>query len=130
MSSPILSAFNNQFKEFMDDILRIFPSDKDLMVTKNMLSTLQKGNPRLLIQIWKGFIADTYASEIEEGDINFFINKDYKSDVGQLGDSEKIVKAIDRLREPIKNMDSDNQEACMKYIQNLSKLSTMYMANK
>lgn len=127
MSSPILSAFNNQFKEFMNDILRIFPDDKDLMTTKNMLSTLQKGNPRLLIQIWKSFITDPYASEIEIGDINFFINKDYKSDVGQLGDSEKIVKAIDRLREPIKNMDTDNQQACMKYIQNLSKLSTMYM---
>ena len=127
MSSPILSAFNNQFKEFMNDILRIFPDDKDLMTTKNMLSTLQKGNPRLLIQILKSFITDPYASEIEIGDINFFINKDYKSDVGQLGDSEKIVKAIDRLREPIKNMDTDNQQACMKYIQNLSKLSTMYM---
>ena len=127
MSSPILSAFNNQFKEFMNDILRIFPDDKDLMTTKNMLSTLQKGNPRLLIQIWKSFITDPYASEIEIGDINFFINKDYKSDVGQLGDSEKIVKAIDRLREPIKNMDTDKQQAWMKYIQNLSKLSTMYM---
>jgi hypothetical protein len=128
MSSPILSAFNNQFKEFMDDILRIFPNDKDLMTTKNMMSTLQKGNPRLLIQIWKNFIADPYVSEIEAGDIDFFINKDYKSDVSQLGDSEKIVKAIDRLREPIKNMDNENQQACMKYIQNLSKLSGMYMA--
>ena len=128
MSSPILSAFNNQFKEFMDDILRIFPNDKDLMTTKNMMSTLQKGNPRLLIQIWKNFIADPYVSEIEVGDIDFFINKDYKSDVSQLGDSEKIVKAIDRLREPIKNMDNENQQACMKYIQNLSKLSGMYMA--
>jgi len=128
MSSPILSAFNNQFKEFMDDILRIFPNDKDLMTTKNMMSTLQKGNPRLLIQIWKNFIADPYVSEIEAGDIDFFINKDYKSDVSQLGDSEKIVKAIDRLREPIKNMDNENQQACMKYIQNLSKLSSMYMA--
>ena len=127
MSSPILSAFNNQFKEFMDDILRIFPDDKDLMTTKNMMSTLQKGNPRLLIQIWKNFITDPYASEIEVGDIDFFINKDYNSDVSQLGDSEKIVKAIDRLREPIKNMDDKNQQACMKYIQNLSKLSSMYM---
>ena len=62
MSSPILSAFNNQFKEFMNDILCIFPNDKDLMTTKNMMTTLQKGNPRLLIQIWKNFIADPYAN--------------------------------------------------------------------
>ena len=127
MSSPILTAFNNQFKEFMNDILCIFPDDKDLLSTKNMMTTLQKGNPRLLIQIWKTFIADPYASEIELGNINFFINKDYNSDVSQLGDSDKIVKAIDRLREPIKNMDADNQQACMKYIQNMSKLSAMYI---
>jgi hypothetical protein len=127
MSSPILSAFNNQFKEFMNDILCIFPDDKDLMTTKNMMTTLQKGNPRLLIQIWKNFIADPYANEIEAGNISFFIDKDYNSDVSGLGDSEKIVKAIDRLREPIKNMDDENQQACMKYIQNLSKLSGMYM---
>lgn len=127
MSSPILSAFNNQFKEFMNDILCIFPDDKDLMTTKNMMTTLQKGNPRLLIQIWKNFIADPYANEIEAGNISFFIDKDYNSDVSELGDSEKIVKAIDRLREPIKNMDDENQQACMKYIQNLSKLSGMYM---
>jgi hypothetical protein len=111
----------------MNDILCIFPDDKDLMTTKNMMTTLQKGNPRLLIQIWKTFIADPYASEIELGNINFFINKDYNSDVSQLGDSDKIVKAIDRLREPIKNMDAENQQACMKYIQNLSKLSAMYI---
>jgi len=127
MSSPILTAFNSQFGEFMDDFMRIFPNDKDLMTTKNMLSTLKKGNPRLLIQIWKTFIADRYASEIEGGDINFFINKDYNNDVSELGDSEKIVKAIDRLRDPIKNMDAENQQACMKYIQNLSKLSVIYM---
>lgn len=127
MTSPILSAFNNQFKEFMNDILCIFPDDKDLMTTKNMMTTLQKGNPRLLIQIWKNFIADPYANEIEAGNISFFIDKDYNSDVSELGDSEKIVKAIDRLREPIKNMDAENQQACMKYIQNLSKLSGMYI---
>jgi len=107
--------------------LCIFPNDKDLMTTKNMMTTLQKGNPRLLIQIWKNFIADPYANEIEAGNISFFIDKDYNSDVSELGDSEKIVKAIDRLREPIKNMDDENQQACMKYIQNLSKLSGMYM---
>jgi len=127
MTSPILSAFNNQFKEFMNDILCIFPDDKDLMTTKNMMTTLQKGNPRLLIQIWKNFIADPYANEIQAGNISFFIDKDYNSDVSELGDSEKIVKAIDRLREPIKNMDAENQQACMKYIQNLSKLSGMYI---
>jgi hypothetical protein len=130
MSSPILTAFNNQFSEFMDDIISIFPDNKDLITTKNMMTTLRKGNPRLLIQIWKSFIADPYSSEIEEGDITFFIDKDYGTDIQKMNDTDKIIKGIDRLRNPIKSMDKSNQNACMKYIQNMSKLSTIYFQSK
>jgi hypothetical protein len=130
MSSPILTAFNNQFSEFMDDIISIFPENKDLITTKNMMTTLRKGNPRLLIQIWKSFINDPYSSEIEEGDITFFIEKDYGMDIQKMNDTDKILKGIDRLRNPIKSMDKLNQNACMKYIQNMSKLSSMYFQNK
>ena len=130
MSSPILTAFNNQFSEFMDDIISIFPDNKDLITTKNMMTTLRKGNPRLLIQIWKSFIADPYSSEIEEGDITFFIDKDYGTDIQKMNDTDKIIRGIDRLRNPIKSMDKSNQNACMKYIQNMSKLSTIYFQSK
>ena len=65
MSNPILTAFNNQFVEFIEDILRLFPGDKDLLLSKNGILTLKKGNPKLLIQIWKQFIADIYLKEIE-----------------------------------------------------------------
>jgi len=130
MSSPILTAFNNQFSEFMDDIIHIFPDNKDLLTTKNMMTTLRKGNPRLLIQIWKTFIADPYSSQIEEGDITFFIDKDYGTDIQKMNDTDKIIRGIDRLRNPIKSMDKSNQNACMKYIQNMSKLSTIYLQNK
>ena len=129
MASPILLAFNNQFTEFMDDIVRVFPSNKDILTTKNMMATLRAGNPRLLVKIWKSFIADPYSTEIENGDISFFIDKDYVSDLQQMGDADKIVRSIDRLRDPIRNMERSNQDACMKYIQNLSKLSTIYFQN-
>ena len=49
MSNPILTAFNNQFVEFIEDILRLFPGDKDLLLSKNGILTLKKGNPKLLI---------------------------------------------------------------------------------
>ena len=130
MSSPILTAFNNQFSEFMDDIIHIFPDNKDLLTTKNMMTTLRKGNPRLLIQIWKTFITDPYSSEIEEGDITCIIDKDYGTDIQKMNDTDKIIRGIDRLRNPIKSMEKSNQNACMKYIQNMSKLSTIYLQNK
>lgn len=125
MSNPVLTAFNNQFVEFIDDILLLFPGDKDLLLSKNGILTLKKGNPKLLIQIWKQFIADVYLKEIQEGDISFFIEKDYTSDV-QLLESDKVVEAINRLRNPIREMDQTNRDACMKYIQNMTKLTQMY----
>lgn len=127
MSNPtILTGFNNQFGEFINDILRIFPNDKDLLTSKNVINLVRRGNPKLLIKIWKQNIYDIYKEQIDIGNINFFIEKDYKTDLNQLGEADNVAKVIDRLREPIKNMDTENQEACMKYIQNLSKLSALY----
>jgi hypothetical protein len=36
------------------------------------------------------------------------------------------MKMIDKIRDPIRNMDDTNKAHCLKYIQNLSKISTAY----
>jgi hypothetical protein len=66
-----------------------------------------------------------YKSEIDSGNLDFFINKDYSGDVSVSQNSDKIMESIDRLREPIKNMTPENQTKVMKYIQNLTKLSEL-----
>ena len=79
----------------------------------------------MIVKIWKTFIADKYRDQIAAGDIAFFIDKDYGSDVSSAQNSDKIMESINRLREPIRNMGPDNQAIVMKYIQNLTKLSNM-----
>jgi hypothetical protein len=64
-----------------------------------------------------------YQKEIADGNINFFISKDYSSDLVKTDNSSQIMDVIDRLREPIKLMSEENQQKTMKYIQNLSKLA-------
>ena len=49
--------------------------------TANALRAMRKANPRLIIDVWKHHIVDVYESQIEEGDINFFITKEYSKDV-------------------------------------------------
>jgi hypothetical protein len=79
----------------------------------------------MIVKIWKTFIADKYRSEIDSGNIAFFVDKDYSTDVSNSQHSDKIMESIDRLRTPIKNMSPDNQSKTMKYIQNLTKLSDL-----
>jgi hypothetical protein len=79
----------------------------------------------MIVKIWNAFIVSKYKSEIESGNIEFFVNKDYSNDISATNNSDKIMECIDRLREPIKNMSLENQAKVMKYIQNLTKLAQL-----
>ena len=125
MANNILTAFNDHFIEFVNDVHCVFPDDADILSTKNALTTIRKLNPRMIVKIWNSFIVSKYKSEIEAGNIEFFINKDYSQDVSVTSNSDKIMESIDRLRDPIKNMSLENQAKVMKYIQNLTKLAEL-----
>lgn len=123
--SNILTAFNDHFMDFVNDIQTVFPDDADVLATKNALSAIRKANPKMIVKIWNAFIVSKYRAEIEAGNIDFFINKDYSQDVSSAANSDKIMESIDRLRIPVKNMGPENQAKVMKYIQNLTKLAQM-----
>jgi DNA polymerase/3'-5' exonuclease PolX len=123
--SNILSAFNDHFVEFVTDIQKVFPEDVDVLSAKNSLLAIRKANPKMIVKIWNTFIVGKYKSEIEAGNLDFFMNKDYSSDISVSQNSDKIMESIDRLRQPIRNMSSENQSKVMKYIQNLTKLSEL-----
>jgi hypothetical protein len=125
MSVNILAAFNDHFVDFVTDIHNVFPDDVDVLTAKNSLLTIRKINPKMIVKIWNTFIVGKYKKEIEEGDLSFFIDKDYADDVSSVQNSDKIVESINRLRNPVKQMSIQNQTKVMKYIQNLTKLSAM-----
>lgn len=125
-AQTLQKAFNDHFDEFMDDIVNIFPDDMDIRSSRNTIKMLRKANPKLLIQIWNTYVSSKYSTQIESGDISFFMDNDYTEDVGNMENSAQIMTAIDRLRNPIKAMSKDNQDKTMKYIQNLKKIGDMY----
>ena len=123
--SNILTAFNDHFSEFINDVHLVFPEDADILSAKNALTAIRKANPKMIVKIWSSFIVGKYKGEIESGNLDFFINKDYSQDVSNAANSDKIMESIDRLRAPIKNMSPENQAKVMKYIQNLTKLAEL-----
>jgi hypothetical protein len=125
MATNLLSVFNDHFNEFVNDILSVFPDDADILTVKNALIAIRKANPKLLVKIWVKNVSAPYKEQIESGDINFFINKDYSNDLVKYDGADKIMESIDRLRNPVKQMTAENQAKTMKYIQNLSKLALM-----
>ena len=127
MATPsLLTAFNDHFNDFVSDIQSVFPEDPDILTAKNALLAIRKANPRLIVKIWNTYIVGKYKGVIEKGDIGFFLNKDYSQDLVNSENSGKIMEAIDRLRNPVKEMSPENQAKAMKYIQNLTKIAALY----
>jgi hypothetical protein len=110
----------------IEDIRTVFPEDPDILSAKSTMSLARSMNPRLIIEFWNGYIMKKYLSEIEAGDLEFFISKDYTEDLKNMPNAAKITQSIDRLRKPIKNMNEDDKKKVLVYIQNLTKLATMY----
>ena len=126
MKKQYLGAFNNQFAEFLEQVLQIFPGHVDIITFKNTVGTLKKANPGLLIRIWFDHICKNYMDEIEKGNIEYFLNKDYSQDMQYVSDAKGVIDAINKIRSPISEMGEKNQNTSMQYILNLSKLSKLY----
>jgi hypothetical protein len=121
----LVTVFNDHFSDFINDIQSVFPDDADILTAKNALLAIRKANPKLLVKIWIKYVYSPYKGQIDIGDINFFLTKDYSSDLVKNDNADKIMDSIDRLRKPVKEMSVENQAKTMKYIQNLSKLAML-----
>lgn len=121
----IITAFNDHFMEFINDVQTVFPDDADILTAVNALKLVRKSNPKMIVKIWNKYIVEPYKEEIESGNLDFFMNKDYSNDVQTTGYSDQIMNSINRLRNPIKNMDEENKMKTMKYVQNLTTLAKL-----
>ena len=85
---------------------------------------MKKTNPRILMNAWVTCIVEPYHAQIEQGDIGFFLDKDYAQDLEYMGNA--VMQKVDTLRGPVREMGAENQAKSMKYIQNLTKLAKLH----
>lgn len=126
--STFLKAFNTLFIDFMEDVKTIFPDDKNIKLAQSSFETIKKANPTIVIKTWFKYVTTKYGEQIEQGNLDYFVEKDYSEDLTKLSNSGDIIKAIDAVREPIKNMGEANKAHTLEYIQKLCKLSQAYVS--
>ena len=124
--STILKTFNTQFFAFLNDIVSILPDNMDIKTAIKSFETIKKANPTIILKAWSSSVYVPYKTSIDNGDIDFFVNKDYKEDLNYISNSREVMKVIDTIREPIRSMNDVNRTHTIKYIQILSKLSELY----
>ena len=126
IKKQLLGTFIEQFFEFINDIQSVFPHDREIKLAKGKLFLIKKTNPKLLMSEFKESVTDKYSNEIVQGNIDFFIDKDYSTDLNSVDEGKNILKKIEALRTPIKSMNKEEQSKIVSYIQNLSSLCELY----
>ena len=124
--STLLKTFNTQLFAFLDDVIAIFPENTDIAIARKSFETIKRANPTIIAKVWVSHIYSPYKEVIENGDIAFIYEKDYSTDLNSVANSGEVLRVIDTLRDPIRNMSDTNKGHTIKYIQLLSKLSFMY----
>jgi hypothetical protein len=126
MNHPlVLSTFISQLDECLEDISKVYSEDSRFIRCKLYLDTLKKSNPRMIITTWKTQVTDKYEAHILAGDIDFFLNKDYTQETGY---TPTMDQALQDLRKAIQSMSDENKTKSLLYIQNLCKLSKLYVS--
>lgn len=123
--SSLLTIFNDHFGEFISDIYSVFPDNVNILTAKNSFIAIRKANPRITLFIWNKYISKPYRTQIDNGDISFFVEKDYSKDFENHGYGDYIMENINMLRDPVNQMSVENKAKTMKYIQNLCKIADL-----
>ena len=125
--ATILKAFNNQFEEFLEDVEVLFPDNRDIKTSKTGLLMLRKANPKKIVSVWYRYICLKYEDEIENENLDYFLTKDYSSDLKMdEGATDKVMEGIDKIREPLRQLEPDNRKKTLQYLKNLNQLSKIY----
>ena len=125
--ATILKAFNNQFEEFLEDVEILFPDNRDIKTSKTGLLMLRKANPKKIVSVWYRYVCLKYEDEIENENLDYFLTKDYSSDLKMdEGATDKVMEGIDKIREPLRQLEPDNRKKTLQYLKNLNQLSKIY----
>lgn len=124
--SALLRTFNDKFFEFIDSIIHVMPENEEIHLAKEIFLYFKRLNPTIIIKIWCPCIYNPYKTQIDKGDIEFFLNKNYNEDLDHLPNTKDIINIVDKIRVPIRQMNETNKIASMEFIQKLCKLSLLY----
>lgn len=124
--STLLKTFNTQFFSFLDDIMTIYPENKEIAKGKKSFEMIKMASPSIFIKIWYSHVYKIYKLEIDSGNVDYFIEKDYSGDLVQITNANEVIQIIEIIKDPIRSMDKANKEHTCKYLQVLSKLSELY----
>ena len=123
----VMNTFISELTNFIELLCTLLPKSKEIQQNKTYFVTCKKLNPRAIIVSWRIDVAEHFKKPIEEGNIDFFATHDYENDLNFKDYSNFIVKMFENLKNNINLLKDEHKQTSITYIQNLSKISKLYI---
>jgi len=127
MSKQIFEQFNKKYFDFLVFLKQYSNGDKLFQSFYKKNHVIKNMNIKLLIKTWYEHITSKYHKYIIDGNISFFLNKNYEEDVKNQTD---IIKYINFFKKNFKQFEKKIVDEFVGYIKNLTRLSYMYFNAK
>lgn len=118
-----VKGFYDQFGNFMQEMIAMFPDDPDFRTFETFLKMLSKTNPMHAIKLFKEY-CDKFENQINSRDENFFLNYSYDQEEG-LGD---MMDVVGKLSGYYKGMNEESKKSIWEYLFVLKELSKRAVA--
>lgn len=117
-----LDAFYNQFSDFLDQLISVFPSDSDFPTYKAGLLLLQKTNPRLVPEQVLIHVTP-FEKTLRARDERFFIDYTFS----EYGDNDALGMIISKMKDQWSILSEHNKKCIWDYTNLLLDLARKYI---
>jgi hypothetical protein len=125
MAPTPIGIFNKEYFEFLNFIKgHIEDTSFKTFYRKNQI--MKETNPKMFIRTWFNRIGSKYHEQVMQQDISFFLNKNYEDDVLDSGESNMLLKYINKFKESYETLDDSVKETFLKHIISLTDQSFVY----
>jgi len=123
------SSFNRTYFELLKMMKEQVQDNKDFKRFYNQNLFVKRTNIKLLIRTWYEHITYFYKEPIFRGNIQFFLDKDYSSDISKNRDfsnTYSIDTYIQYFKSVYESLDKKQVDTFVSKVQELTQLSNLY----
>ena len=97
-----VNIFNTKLREFISDLISVYPLDEDLKKFKTSIHVLLLISDNKIMKLYNDYVYTKYKTQIFNKDEEFFMKHDYKDEVNNTEESyeftEKLIDKIKRVK--------------------------------
>lgn len=127
-SREISKKFVEIYFDFLEFIKSYSNKNSEFLNFYRKNKIIKKTNIGLFIKMWYTHISSVYFKPIMEGNIDYFLNKDYENEKNKMkaSSSNIIQDCVSQMKTLYEHLEKDVINIFVKYMQELTYLSALY----